>query len=171
MIRGVRASSIGCVGDLAFLVVQVVLNDTDRHAEEAVDAAHPLRVAACEVVVHRDDVDAFSGEGVQIRGQGGDERLAFARLHFGDPAAMEDDPTDELDVEVPHVECAAARLANDGKRLGQEIPELCGLRAELFVGKRLNLGFFGVDYRDERLDALQLAVVGRADNFCKECVD
>ncbi len=45
------------------------------------------------------------------------------------------------------------------------------LRAELFVGKRLNLRFFGVDFRDERLDALQLAVVCRADNFCKECVD
>ena len=45
------------------------------------------------------------------------------------------------------------------------------LRPELFVGKRLNLWFFGVDFHDERLDALQLAVVCRADNFCQECVD
>ena len=32
-------------------------------------------------------------------------------------------------------------------------PELGGLRAKLFVGERLNLWFFGVDFRDERLDA------------------
>ena len=111
------------VGDLPFLVVQVVLDDADRHAEEAVDAAHPLRVAAGEVVVDGDDVDALAGEGVQIRGQGGDERLAFAGLHLGDPAAVEHDAADELDVEVPHVERAAARLADDGERLGQQIVE------------------------------------------------
>ncbi len=111
------------VGDLPLLVVQVVLDDADRHAEEAVDAAHPLRVAAREVVVHRDDVDAFAGEGVQIRGQGGDERLAFAGLHLGDLAAVQNDAADELDVEVPHVEHAPARLADDCERLGQEIVE------------------------------------------------
>jgi hypothetical protein len=94
---------------------------------------------------------------------------------------MENDSTDELDVEVPHVERAPSRLANDCERFGQEIverrtgrepfPERGGLRPELFVGKRLNLWFFGVDFHDERLDALQLAVVCRADNFCQECVD
>ena len=120
----VRAvGDVAAVGDLPFLVVQVVLDDADRHAEEAVDAAHPLRVAAGEVVVHRDDVDALAGEGVQIRGQGGDERLAFAGLHLGDLAAMENDAADELDVEVPHVERAPSRLANDGERFGQQIVE------------------------------------------------
>ena len=179
----VRAvGDVAAVGDLPLLVVQVVLDDADRHPEEAVDAAHPLRVAAGQVVVHRDDVDALAGQGVQIGGQGRDQRLAFARLHLGDPAAMEDDAADELDVEVPHVERAAARLANDGERLGQEVverlagsealPELRGLRAELFVGELPgSAGSFALTTRDERLDALQLAVVRRADNFGKECVD
>ena len=59
----VRAvGDVGGVGDLPLGVVQFVLNDADGHAEEAVDPAHPLRVAAGEVVVDRDDVDAFALE-------------------------------------------------------------------------------------------------------------
>ena len=125
------------VGDLAFLVVEVVLDDADRHPEEAVDAAHPLRVAAGQVVVDRDDVDALALERVEIGRQRRDERLAFAGLHLGDLAAVEDDAADELDVEVPHVQHAAAGLAHDGERFrdqvverrsaGEPLPELGGL--------------------------------------------
>src|ERR1035441_1390795 len=42
---------VGVVGVLALLVVEVVDDDTDREAEELVELAHPLRVAAGEVVV------------------------------------------------------------------------------------------------------------------------
>ena len=55
--------------------------------------------------------------------------------------AVEDDAADELDVEVPHVEHAAAGLADDREGLGQEVvqglalgdalPELRGLGREL----------------------------------------
>ena len=93
------------------------------HAEEAVDAAHPLGVAAGQVVVDRDDVDALAGERVEVGGQRGDQRLAFAGLHLGDLAAVEDHAADQLDVEVPHVQRAAARLADDGEGLGQQVVE------------------------------------------------
>ena len=111
------------VGDLALLVVQVVLDDADRHAEEAVDPAHPLRVAARQVVVDGDDVDALAVERVEVGGQGRDERLAFAGLHLGDLAAVQHDAADELHVEVPHVQHAAAGLADDGEGFGQQIVE------------------------------------------------
>ena len=111
------------VGDLPLLVVQVVLDDADRHAEEAVDPAHPLRVAAGQVVVDGDDVDALAFEGVQVGGQGGDERLAFAGLHLGDLAAVQHDAADQLHVEVPHVEHAAAGLADHREGLGQQVVE------------------------------------------------
>ena len=114
---------VAVVGDLPFLIVQVVLDDADRHAQEAVDPPHPLRVAAGEVVVDGDDVDALAGEGVEIRRQGRDQRLAFAGLHLGDLAAVQDDAADQLDVEVPHVERAAARLADHGERFGQQVVE------------------------------------------------
>src|SRR5215472_5352788 len=80
VVRAVR--DVARVGDLPLLIVEVVLNDTDRHAQEAVDAAHPLGVATGEIVVDGDDVNAFALECVEIAREGGDERLAFARLHL-----------------------------------------------------------------------------------------
>ena len=170
------------VGDLAFLVVQVVLDDADRHAEEAVDAAHPLRVAAGQVVVDRDDVDALALERVEVGRQRRDERLALAGLHLGDLAAMEDDAADELDVEVPHVQHAAAGLANDGEGFGEQVVERrirlasrCRNSAVLARSSssesRCDLGFLGIDLGDERSNPLQLAVVRRADDFRQEGVD
>ena len=93
------------------------------HAEEAVEAAHPLRVAAGQVVVDGDDVDALAVERVEVGRQGRDQRLAFAGLHFGDPAAVEHHAADQLHVEVPHVQHAAAGLADDRERLGQQVVE------------------------------------------------
>ena len=117
--------------------------------EEPVEAAHPLRVAAGQVVVDRDDVDALAGERVEVGGQRGDERLAFAGLHLGDLPAVQHHAADELHVEVPHVEHAAAGLADDGEGLGQQVverlavgdalAELGGLVAELLVGEGLDL--------------------------------
>ena len=117
----VRAvGDVAGVGDLALGVVQIVLDDADGHAEEPVDPAHPLGVAAGQVVVHRDDVDALAGEGVEVGGQRGDQRLAFAGLHLGDLAAMEDHAADQLDVEMPHVQRAAAGFADHGEGFGQQ---------------------------------------------------
>ena len=161
----VRAvGDVAAVGDLTFLVVQVVLDDADRHAKEPVDAAHPLGVAAREVVVDGDDVDALALERVEIGRQGRDERLAFAGLHLGDLAAVEHDAADELHVEVPHVRARGGRprgrrrtLPAAGRRAlrpsAEARAELGGLAAELLVGQALDLGFLRVDLGDERPNA------------------
>ena len=135
------------IGLLPLGVVQLVLDDADRHAQEAVDPAHPLRVAAGQVVVRRDDVDAFAFERVQIRGEGRDQRLAFAGLHLGDRAAVEHRAAHQLDVEVPHVQHAASGLADHGERLrlqvgerlafGQPLAEFGRLGAKLLIRERL----------------------------------
>ncbi len=85
--------------------------------------AHPLRVALGQVVVDGDHVHAVAGERVQIHGQGGDQRLAFAGLHFRDPALVQHHAADELHVEVPHVERAASGFADDRKGFGQNFVE------------------------------------------------
>ncbi len=179
---------VGAVGDvagvrdLAFLVVQVVLDDANRHPEEPVDAAHPFRVAAGEVVVDRDDMDALALERVEVGRQRRDERLAFAGLHLGDLAAVEDDAADELHVEVPHVQHAAAGLADDGKGFRNQIverrrrsPSRCRNSAvfarSCVVGEALDFGFLRIDFGDERPNPLQLAVVRGADDFREEGVD
>ena len=144
--------------------------------------AHPLGVAAGQVVVDRDDVDALAFERVEIGGQRGDERLAFAGLHLGDLALVQHHAADQLHVEVPHVQHAAAGLADDGERLGQEVverlavgdagPELGGLVAQLRRrSARWIDGSSALTCVDDRTEPLQLAFVLRADDFGEELSD
>ena len=111
-VRDIRA-----VGHLPLCVGQLVLDDADAHAQKPVDAPHPLGVAAREIVVHRDHVHALAGERVEIGGERRDERFALARLHLGDLAGVQHHAADQLHVEMPHVQHALARLADDSKRL------------------------------------------------------
>ena len=97
-------------------------------AEELVDAAHPLRVALGQVVVDGDHVNALAFERVQVAGQGGDQRLAFAGLHFGDLALVQHHAADQLHVEMAHVEHAAAGFADHGEGFDQEVVEGGALR-------------------------------------------
>jgi len=94
---------------------------------------------------------------------------------------MQDDPADQLHVEVPHVQHAAAGLADHREGLDQQVvdrgavrdalAELGGPGAQLLVGERLDLGLAAVDGLDERTDPLQLAFVLRADDFGEDGVD
>jgi HAE1 family hydrophobic/amphiphilic exporter-1 len=118
----VRAvGDVAAVRDLPLGVVQLVLDDADRHAQEPVESAHPLRVAAGQVVVDGHDVDALAFERIQEGGQRRDECLALAGLHFGDLPLVQDHAAHELHVEMPHVQHATAGFADDGKRLRQEV--------------------------------------------------
>ena len=92
-------------------------------AEEAVDPAHPLGVAAGEVVVDRDDVHALAGERVEVGRQRRDQRLALTGLHLGDVAEVQRGAAHELHVVVALAERAPRGLADDGERLGQQVVE------------------------------------------------
>ena len=125
---------VGGIGGAALVVVEVVDDDADGEAEELVDLAHPLGVALGQVVVDGDDVDAVAGERVEIAGEGGDEGFAFAGLHFGDFALVQDHAADELHVEVAHLDGAPAGLADDGEGFGQDLVEGGALGGLDFVG-------------------------------------
>ena len=113
----VRAvGDVGGVGGAALRVVQIVHDHADRKPQHLVDRAHPLRVAAGQVIVHGDDVHALAGERIQIGGQRGDERFSFARLHLRNFSLVQDDSADQLHVEMAHAERAAARFAHQRKR-------------------------------------------------------
>jgi hypothetical protein len=92
-----------------------------RHAEEAVDVAHPLGVAAGQVVVDRDQVSAAPLERVEIDRQGGGEGLALAGPHLGDLSLVQHHAAHQLDVEVPHLQGAPRGLAHGGEGLGQDV--------------------------------------------------
>ena len=94
---------------------------------------------------------------------------------------MEHGAADQLDVEVPHVEHAAARLADDRKGLGQQVverlavsearPELDGFCAKLLVGKRLNGRLECTDLAHDRTQFLQIAFVLGANYLCEDGLD
>ncbi len=102
-----------------------------RQAEHLVDRAHPLGVAAGQVIVDGDDVHAAAGQGIQVGGQRGDQRFAFAGFHFGDFAFVQDDAADQLHVEMAHAERAAAGFAH--QRKGRDNGRLERIVQVLFV--------------------------------------
>ena len=175
---------VGRVDDICGVRVALVLrvhsrnDDTRPHAEESVDRPHPLRIAPGEVVVHRHDVHAASGERVQVGGKGGGERLALARSHLRDIAFVERDSADELDVEVAHVEGAPPGLAHDRERLRQDClnrlalfnprPEGVGPGAKLGVGKGGQTGFQRIDALDGLAHPAQLPIVAGSDDLIEQ---
>ena len=172
---------VGAVGDvagiglLALLVVEPVDDDADGEAEELVDLAHPFGVAAGEVVVDGDDVDAAAGERIEIDGKRRDQRLAFAGLHLGDAAFVQDHAADQLDVEMALPERALGRFAHgregrhqnvvEGLAVGEFLAEGVGARAQLVVGETLQLFFQGVDGVDPRPEGANAPFIRRTKNL------
>ena len=70
-------------------------------------------------------MDAAAGQTVQRRGQRRRLRLALAGPHLGDPALVEDDAANELDVEVAHLEGPPHRFAGRREDLGQGLVHGC----------------------------------------------
>ncbi len=178
----------GAEGDVALvllppgLVGHFVLDDAHGEAEEAINLAHPLGVAAGEVVVDGDDMDALAGEGIQVGGEGGDQSLSFAGGHLGDLPLVKRHAPHELDIEMDHIpggrdidhipglaDMTAAGLLDDGKSLGHEVidrlaiveplAEFGRLGLELLVGQLGQCGEMLVDFRNRRKLLLDVAFV------------
>src|SRR5262249_38097103 len=114
-------------------------DNASLETEEAIELAHPLRVASREVVVHRDEMDAFAFERIEIDRQRRDERLSLARLHLADHSFVEDHPSDQLHVVVAHLERALARLTTYRKGLDEDVIERRSVFELLFEFARLRL--------------------------------
>src|SRR5437868_3987583 len=91
------------------------------HTEKVVELAHPLRVALGQVIVDGDHVHAASGKSIQINRKCGDERFAFASLHLRDLARVQHHATDELHIEVTHIEYAPASFAHHCESLRKQL--------------------------------------------------
>ena len=178
---------VGAVGDVARIgllalgIVEAVDDHADGHAEEVVDLAHPFGVAAGEVVVDGDDVDALAGQRVEIDRKRRDQRLAFAGLHLGDVALMQHHAADQLDVEMALAERALGGLAHGGESgnqdvvqrlaVGELLAEFGGAGLQRLVRKRGDLGLQRVDGVDAGLISLDPPVVGGAEKLAGERAD
>ena len=104
-----------------------------RKSEETEDLTHPVAMVFSEIFVDGDYVHAFARESVEICGKGRDEGLAFARLHLGNSALMQDDTADHLNVEMFHSQHAPARLSYGSERFGKQIVQLFARRVSVLV--------------------------------------
>ena len=172
---------VGGVGGLLLVVRHARQVAAGGEPEEAVDAAHPLGVAAGEVVVHRDHMHPTARQRVEVGGQRGDQRLALAGAHLGDLAVVQHHAADELDVEVAHAVHPLASLAHHGEGFGQQrverlavghaLAELRGLAAQRLVGQRGDLGLEGVDLAHGVHVLADEAVVATTEDFLEQAGD
>ncbi len=178
---------IGAVGDvavvvlLALLVVEPVHDHADGEAEEAVDLPHPFGVALGEVVVDGDDMHAAPGQRVEIDGERGDQRLAFAGLHLGDLAFVQDHAADQLHVEMALADGALGGLAHGGEGRHQDVVERCavgdlllevvGARPQRLVGELLQFGLQRIDRGHPRLIAANPPLIGGAEQLAGNGAD
>src|SRR6185295_9901105 len=187
-------SSVGnicSVSGLTFEVVHVVLNTTDLETKEPMDLAHPLCVAGGQIIVHGHNVDAAAtGQCIQVRGQGGNERFPFTCSHLSNLALMENHAADQLHIEVAHTGCANTCFTHRSKCFRQEFVENCPLASlslffilcitdcllhcflklssasfQLVVGKFLQGWFERVDLLDCWLNSLQKTLIVATKNF------
>jgi len=148
---------------------------TDGQPEKAMQPPHPLGVAARQVVVDGNDMHALAGQRVEVGWQRRDQRLAFARTHFGDLAVVQHHAADQLDIEVAHAEHPLAGFAHDGEGFGQQgverlavghaCSELIGLGTQRFVGQGADPCFQRVDLPDNSGILLDQPIIAAAENL------
>ena len=151
-------------------------DDARAQAQEGVEFAHPGRVARGQVVVDRDHVHALAGQRIEHNSQGGDQGFAFAGLHLGDLALVQDHAADELHVVMAHAQHTARCLAHQGENFGQKavqafaaflhfffIPGDAG--GEVRVVQLLHFGFQGIDTLHLGAEAAQIPFVLAAEYF------
>ena len=146
----------------------------DAHAQEAVDASHPVGIAFGQVVVDGDHMHALAGQRVEVHRQRCHQRLALTGAHFGNLALMQCHATDQLHVKVTHCQHPRARLAHDGKRfrqqrvkrlaIGNALLELRRLAFQLVIGQGFQAVFKGVDLVDLAAILFEQPVVAAAEN-------
>ena len=79
---------------LPFTVVEPMHDDPDRKTQEMINLTHPGRIAFGQVIVHRNDIDAFALQRVEINRKSRCQGFPFPGLHFSDLPLMQNDPTD-----------------------------------------------------------------------------
>jgi len=176
VVRAVR--DVAAVGFLLFFARHLRQVDAHRQAQEVVQPAHPPRVAAGEVVVHRDHVHALAGQRIQVHRQRGGQRLAFAGAHFGDLAVVQRHAAEHLYVEMTHLHDALGALAHRCKgfrqqgverfALGHAVLELLRLGAQCVVAELLELGFERIDAFHRLAILLEQPIVATAENLGQE---
>ena len=114
---------IAAIRVFALREVHIMDDQSDRKAEEMIEFAHFFTVAAGQIIVDRDHMNALAGQRIEIYRQCRDQCLSFTGAHLRNPSLMQAHTADQLHIEMAHAKHAARALAHDRKRLRQQIIE------------------------------------------------
>ena len=129
---------------------QALLDASRVQAEELEDRPHPAGVAAGQVIVERQHVDAPAGQGVERRRENPGQRLALPRRQLDDAPAGQSQAGHHLNVERIEPQRPAGGFTDQGKdfdfRIGRErsggvpaahpFPDRSDPPADLGIGER-----------------------------------
>jgi len=96
-------------------------NKSNLETHPTMNATHPLSMESGQVIVHRDDVHAFSRERIEICRQRRDKSFAFTGSHFWNPASMQCGPTHQLNIKMSLANYSQRRLAHYRESFNHEI--------------------------------------------------
>ena len=113
-------SHIRGIGGLPFCKIQSMDDQPHRQPQKLIDLTHPLTVTTGQIVIHRNKVNAFSCQRIEIDRQRSDKRLSFACLHFGNLALVQGHAAKKLHIEMPHPGRSDRGFPHDGKSLWQQ---------------------------------------------------
>ena len=103
-------------------------NQTDRQAEETVQLAHLLAVAASQIVIDRNHMHALAGQCVEVYRQCRNQRLALTSTHLSNTTLMQAHAADQLHIEMTHAQYTARPFTDYGKSLRQQVIQRFAVR-------------------------------------------
>ena len=115
--------NVGVIGIPALFIAHIVQDLTNGEAKRMINSAHPLCITLCQVIIHRDQVYAPSGQCIKIKRHGGDKGFSFAGLHLGNGAVVQHDAADELNIIGPFAQNASCSFPGNGKGLKKQISQ------------------------------------------------
>ena len=117
-------SSVGdifSVGLLSFKFIHIVLNRSYFKTEKIKYWAHPLCVPFGQIIVHCDDMNAISFQGVQIGRERSNQSLSFSCLHLGYFPLVKDNAAHKLNIKVTHIDGPFTDFADDCKSFDEKV--------------------------------------------------
>ena len=135
-------------------------------AEQLVDGAHFLRVAADQIIIDGDDMYRPAPPAPDAGGQGGGKCFALTCGHFRNVTLAHRQRPDDLHGKRPQADAAKRGFAHDGKGAIQQVafqPAQTRLVAEFRDRLVEMLRTQVADFRLQRFDALRLDLKSRKD--------
>ena len=163
------------ISSLLIAMVHLRQNHSNTNTKELVYPPHPFCIPLGEIIVDRNEVNAVACQCIEIYGQSRHQCLTFACSHFGNSAVMQYHASDQLHIEMTHVQNTFAGLAHDREGFRQKsieggagrdaLFELFGLCPQLGIGKWRGFAFQRVDCYDRLEILFDQPIVTASEDF------